>query len=268
MQEIHFLSGLPRAGSTLLGAIFNQNPQVHAGMSSPVCPLFNGLLAGMADNQEGSVFLSDSRRKDILRGLFYNYYASVPKPVVIDTSRGWSSNLRRLQPLFPRAKVILCVREVGAVLDSLERMALHNPLHLDPIHNYSADGNVISRTLALASGSGMVGRALDALRGICADPMARGRVCLVRYESLVRDPDYTVKVLYGFLGLESFQHDFEHVTFNDSGFDAKLGMRGLHSIRPVVREIERERLIPDTLYKTFANDSFWNHGLEQPLLII
>jgi hypothetical protein len=32
----HFISGLPRAGSTLTAAILRQNPRFHAGMSSPV----------------------------------------------------------------------------------------------------------------------------------------------------------------------------------------------------------------------------------------
>ncbi|MBD9680249.1 sulfotransferase, partial [Pseudomonas sp. PDM18] len=36
MQNFHFISGLPRSGSTLLSAILLQNPRFHAGMSSPV----------------------------------------------------------------------------------------------------------------------------------------------------------------------------------------------------------------------------------------
>ena len=33
---IHFISGLPRWGSTLLAAILRLNPRLHAGMTSPV----------------------------------------------------------------------------------------------------------------------------------------------------------------------------------------------------------------------------------------
>ncbi len=33
MQQYYFISGLPRSGSTLLGAILNQNPRFKAGMS-------------------------------------------------------------------------------------------------------------------------------------------------------------------------------------------------------------------------------------------
>jgi sulfotransferase len=34
--NIHFISGLPRSGSTLLSAILRQNPRFHAGMTGPV----------------------------------------------------------------------------------------------------------------------------------------------------------------------------------------------------------------------------------------
>ena len=37
---LHFISGLPRSGSTLLAAILRQNPRFHAAMSSPVGSLF------------------------------------------------------------------------------------------------------------------------------------------------------------------------------------------------------------------------------------
>ncbi|WP_442939260.1 sulfotransferase [Nostoc sp.] len=34
IPKIHFISGLPRSGSTLLGALLRQNPRFHASMSS------------------------------------------------------------------------------------------------------------------------------------------------------------------------------------------------------------------------------------------
>ena len=35
MRKMHFISGLPRSGSTLLSAILRQNPRFYAAMSSP-----------------------------------------------------------------------------------------------------------------------------------------------------------------------------------------------------------------------------------------
>jgi sulfotransferase len=36
MSSIHFISGLPRSGSTLLAALLRQNPRFEAGMSGPL----------------------------------------------------------------------------------------------------------------------------------------------------------------------------------------------------------------------------------------
>lgn len=44
MKNYHFISGLPRSGSTLLSALLRQNPAVHAGMSGPVAGLLNNQL--------------------------------------------------------------------------------------------------------------------------------------------------------------------------------------------------------------------------------
>ena len=68
--QFHFISGLPRSGSTLLAALLRQNPRFHARMSSPVARLFQMLLAGMSD--EGSQTIGDAQRARVLEGLFSN----------------------------------------------------------------------------------------------------------------------------------------------------------------------------------------------------
>lgn len=51
---IHFISGLPRAGTTLL----RQNPLIHAAMTIPVGALFSALIGEMSQRNEpgGTVF--------------------------------------------------------------------------------------------------------------------------------------------------------------------------------------------------------------------
>ena len=71
----HFITGLPRAGSTLLSALLLQNPRFHAGMTSPVGGLFRGMLNQLGAGSEfGPVVTTDQRRR-LARGLFDSYYA-------------------------------------------------------------------------------------------------------------------------------------------------------------------------------------------------
>src|SRR6478672_13239681 len=74
---VHFISGLPRSGSTLLAGILRQNPKFHAGMSSPVGALFNQLLNAMGAMSEFSVFIDEAQRRDVLRGVFDGYYRKI-----------------------------------------------------------------------------------------------------------------------------------------------------------------------------------------------
>ena len=61
MVTIHFISGLPRSGSTLLAALLRQNPRFEAGMSGPLAGLFGALLRDMSARNEFSVFIEIGR---------------------------------------------------------------------------------------------------------------------------------------------------------------------------------------------------------------
>src|SRR6202023_1837255 len=75
---IHFISGLPRAGSTLLSAILRQNPRFHAGMTGPVGSLVEAMLRNMSMSNETSIFISDAQREALLQAIFATFYGDVP----------------------------------------------------------------------------------------------------------------------------------------------------------------------------------------------
>ena len=97
MSAYHFISGLPRAGSTLLAALLRQNPAVAAGISSPLGPLFHATRNAMGAWTETSVLLQDAQRERILRGLFDSYYADQQdRRLILDTNRAWCARLPAL----------------------------------------------------------------------------------------------------------------------------------------------------------------------------
>ncbi len=61
--DYHFISGLPRAGSSLLAALLRQNPQLHADVTSPVARLYAAMLMGMSEEHP----LSPRRLRDSTR---------------------------------------------------------------------------------------------------------------------------------------------------------------------------------------------------------
>jgi sulfotransferase len=256
-QGIHFISGLPRSGSTLLGAILRQNPRLHAGMSSPVGSLVTALLRQMSQDNETSIFIDDEQRKAVLTAVFDAYYhREHPSNLVFDTNRLWCSKLPLLTKMFPQMKMICCVRHVPWILDIIERLIRRNPFEMSKIFNFETGGTVYSRIEGLGSGTGMVGFAWNALRegfyGEHAD-----RMLLVTYETLTSEPRRAMAAVYAFIDEEPFEHDFENVEFDATEFDARLGTPGLHTVRKVVQAVQRTTILPPDLTRRVAQDSFW-----------
>ncbi|CAI8847527.1 MULTISPECIES: sulfotransferase family protein [Pseudomonas] len=261
LQQFHFISGLPRSGSTLLSAILLQNPRFHAGMTSPVGALFSGVLEQCSAGSEfGAVIDTDMRRR-LLRGLFDAYYADkADKPVVFDTNRQWSSRLPAISDLFPKAKVIACVRNVAWVMDSLERLYRANPYENTKLFGDAVERNTVySRCETLAQRNRLVGFAWAALKeayyGEHADSLL-----IVDYDLLTQAPERVLRLVYDFIGEPWFEHDFEHLAYDAPAFDQALGVAGLHKVKPKVALQSRRTILPPDLFKQYADLSFWLDG--------
>jgi sulfotransferase len=254
---IHFISGLPRSGSTLLAAILRQNPRFHAGMTSPVGAMYMALEGAMSRRNEAAVFIGEVQRRDILRGLFANYYDVVQREkLVFDTNRAWSAKLPALSQLFPKASVICCVRDVCWIMDSIERLVRKNAFELSGMFGFEPGNTVYTRINRVATSDGMVGWALDALKeGFFGEQAAS--LILVEYEALARAPRSTLQRLYAFLDEPPFEHDFDNVEYEAENFDLALGTPGLHRVRRRVEWVERQSVLPPELFLRFANDAFW-----------
>src|SRR5688500_16181259 len=82
-MKMHFISGLPRSGSTLLAAILRQNPRFHAAMSGPLWQIFEGLVRSMGESNEYSLFLTEAQRERMARSLFESFYADIAGEKVV-----------------------------------------------------------------------------------------------------------------------------------------------------------------------------------------
>jgi sulfotransferase len=258
-NRIHFISGLPRSGSTLLSAILRQNPRCHAMMTSPVGHIYVAMLGAISRKNEAAVFISEEQKRELLRGVFRNYYHSVEATkVIFDTNRLWCTKLPGLVEHFPQSKVICCVRSVSWIMDSIERLIRRNAYELSGIFGYDAGGTVYTRVNRLAATDGMVGFALDALREAFYSEHAN-RLMLVTYQALAREPHSTMAQIYDFIGEERFEHDFNNVEYDAHEFDLPIGTPGLHTVRRKVEFVERPTILPPELFARFENDAFWTN---------
>ena len=248
--QYHFISGLPRSGSTLLAALLLQNPRFHAGMSSPVGGMFTSMMGLMAAGSEFAPQFEDAQKRRILRGLFNNYYGQeIKKEVVFDTNRMWCARMSAVLDMFPGAKIIACVRNVAWIMDSIERMFRANPYE-----NTRLFGNNMGRSTVYTRLEGLAQH--DQLSVFLGQPCAKlfyganaSSLLVLDYELLAQVPQKVMPLVYQFIGEPFFEHDFDNVAYDAPDYDLQLGMPGLHRVQPKVAFKTRRAIIRPTCLK-------------------
>ena len=258
----HFISGLPRSGSTLLAAILRQNPVFHAAMSTPVAEIVTSVLRTLKSSNDLTSVMSDISRRDVLRGVIESYYHSLDRHTVIfDTNRLWCALLPLLSVLFPEARVIGCVRSPAWIIDSVERQMQSGAFASSRMFADDVAGCVYDRANAMVNGH-FIGSSLKGLKQAWFGPHA-GRLVVIRYESIASDPDRVVRRLYQFLNERPFTHDFNNLEYAAPHFDDAIGMPGFHNVRSAVTPTRRETILPPDLFA--AHDvSFWEDPKQNP----
>ena len=256
-MRFHFISGLPRSGSTMLSALLRQNPRFHAGVTSPLASLVGSLLDQVSVGSEWGPQVDVDRRRALLHGLFQSYYGQVKKEVIFDTNRSWTAKLPVVLDLFPEAKVIACVRNVAWIMDSIERLYQANPYENTRLYSNDAErSSVYSRLEALAQRNRMVGLAYSALKEAYYGAYGRSML-VVEYDLLSQRPAEVVPLIYKFLGEEPYAHDYENLVFDTPAYDEGLGLKGLHKVRGKVSFERRETILPPDLFDQYSRLSFW-----------
>jgi len=260
--RFHFISGLPRSGSTLLSGLLRQNPRFAATMTSPVAALVGTVHPKMCGGEFGG-FFDDTKRAAILRAVFESYYADTPATmpgdaVVFDTNRTWTGRAALLGSIYPESRIICCVRDVGWIIDSIESMLAKNPLQLSRMFNFQPGASLYARVETLMnSDNGLIGLSWSNLREAWFGAEAK-RLIVVPYDHLVKEPARTLQRLYTELGEAYFEHDFHNVAYDEPDYDAHIGMPGLHSVRNKVEYRERKPCIPPDVFAKYASTHFWD----------
>lgn len=205
---------------------------------------------------EFATFFNDENRADILRGLFSSYYIN-SNQTVFDTNRSWTGRLPLLTTLFPKSRMICCVRELSWIVDSLERQLAKHPLQLSMMYGYKPDTSVYSRVEMLMNPeSGLIGTSWSSLNEAWFGELAK-RLIVIPYDHLATDPKSVISRLYAELGMEPFEHDFDNVSYSESEFDQHIGMPGLHDVAKEVTFTMRQPSIPPDLFNKYNNTAFW-----------
>ncbi|BDX07893.1 sulfotransferase [Planctobacterium marinum] len=268
MPHYHFISGLPRSGSTLLAGILRQHSDFHAAMSSPVAGLMNGLLEQTGASSEFFSFFSPEKRMNIITAMFNAYYQEeLDKTVIFDTSRIWTARMHQLKGLFEDFKVVCCVRNPAWIADSFELIYRKNPFEYSRMFTPTSRQTVYSRCESLMASNGTIGQPLMALKEAYYGEYS-DKLLLVDYDLLTQYPQKCLSLIYQFLGLPEYNHDFDNVVYEESEFDERIGASGLHKVSRKVEFHPRRSILPPDLFDKYKELAFWedNKGTQASII--
>lgn len=255
-MDYHFISGLPRSGSTLLSGILSQNPRFFASMSGPVGSLINGVLQQIGAGSEFYSFFSEEKRKTMCQAVFNAYYSDqTDKEVIFDTNRMWTARLHQLTELFDDFKVICCVRNPAWILDSFENIYRKNPFNYSKMFSPQNRHTVYTRCESMVN-AGVVGIAWTALKEAFYGEFSE-KLLLIDYDLLAQHPENTIKLLYDFIDEPLYEHDFNNVIFSHDEFDYSLGVKDLHTVKRKVEYKTRRTILPPDLFQKYSSMTFW-----------
>jgi sulfotransferase len=236
MKTIHFVSGLPRSGSTLLTNLLCQNPNFHATSTSGILNILLLIRNQWNNFEEFRASPNEDGKVRVLRSVLDAYHNQ--DKVIFDKSRGWCGHIEMAETINQRKCKILCpVRDVRDVLASLEKL-WRNASKTRQITQEAAFPlkfkTLEGRLEVWADASGMVGSAFNGIK----DAMDRGlrdRLHFVKYDDLTKYPSKTMKAVYEFLEEPWYDHDWNNVVQVTSEDDEVYGFGpGLHTIRPKI----------------------------------
>ena len=289
-MKFYFDCGLPRSGSTLLSALLDQNPDIHAGVGSPVFELMYYSDDTLSNGLQAQAFPKPDVFRHIVRSNIINYYSDRDEPIVIDKCRVWSAHIDFLKKYVTDDPKLICI-----VREPLDILASFITLFNRDTNLPHPDGDkVMSRISTLNSGipnfidlgmlrqgltitddnrchymmnpGGIVWESMNALATEYRQNQ-KHHIHLIQYDDLVSDPEKVMQGIHWFLKLKPFEYDFNNVVAKDKeifmrGKDAEVyGLPTMHEVRKEVKKISKPytEVLSSEVIKEYINCDFWNN---------
>lgn len=218
-KQYIFLAGLPRTGSTLLTSILNQNPNIFASSSSPVCDALYHTHQMWYSRQALQANPNPTAVQNVVRSLIPAFYADRTEPIIIDKAFTWGTpdNLAVLiNALGYIPKFIVMDRDMGEILASFQRLVDNSPNFNIDLQTTTIDPCVMSQQNLLSQ--------------------IPQQCFIVSYERLCNDTTNLLKEFYNFIGQPNFQHDLSYIVNTCTDDDSVWGLTDMHKIMPTIRK--------------------------------
>lgn len=237
MNKLFFLSGLPRSGSTLLGSILSQNPEIYVTPTSPLSDILCILDDGFNRLDYQYTYDRKSISFNVYSSILKNFFNHIEKPIIIDKHRAWPRNIPSLSHfLNGEVKIIATNRRISEIISSYLIL-------LEKDKNNFIDSKLLEKNIEISTDS----RIELLWRDYVSNPYESlvfglknfsKNIHLVDYTDLVTSPLEELNKIYSFLELDAYEHTFDNIkNLCKEDKDSAWGIEGLHDIRPILKRI-------------------------------
>jgi sulfotransferase len=242
------VTGLPRAGSTLLCQMLAMHPDIHCeGHSSPLCNLLLGIRRMVSDDQfmlaqlDRAFDASYAHLTTAMQGFLRGWNQDCASAAVVDKNRAWLHCVELLLRLDPQARLIVCIRELGQIYGSIE--AQHQRTILLDFIDHLADYDRFGRADILFAKDKAIGSPLISLHAVPDLPRAvQERLYFLRFEDLMARPAACMGDIFRWLGLAPYTIDPNQLAkLPAQESDSHYRMKYLHD--------QHERIAPPTRHE-------------------
>lgn len=250
----HFLSGLPRSGSTVISSILNQNPEVYVTPTSPMLNVAVEMQRSWREDPTVRANYFEEQINNLTKAILPAFWQHRPESIIIDKGRGWAKNMPNASALFGyKVKVVVIERDLPSIMASwLTLIRKQKNCYVD--HKLMMDGRIINDENRMGEmWFNMVKDCMEGLRQIKID--APDQIVIVNYDNFVNNPQFEISRIENFLQLPLYQYDFDNI-INDTTDDDLVawGFEGLHTIRPKLEKVAKhpKEVLGNELYNRFV----------------
>jgi len=253
VKQLSFLVALPRSGNTLFASIMNQNPNVVCTANSLTLEIMKDLFL----LKQTDVFQNypDHRSLDNVLNVVYDfYYKDWPQSYIIDrgpvmTTGNFSLMTKHFKGTF---KCVVLLRDLMDVLASYIKWFENEPTAFP---NKYGKKNIEEKLWMLMNKDGAIAKDLEAIKNSYNYP----ELCLyIRYEDLVKNPEFQIQRVYDFLKIPPFQHDFKNlkqITINGISYDDTIVGNNMHTIKTELKLEDNpyKKMIPQSIIDAYGH---------------
>jgi len=262
MNRFAFLAGLPRTGSTVLGTLLSQHPDLRPTRTSCVLD-FTKMIESfdLGESPYYNLKDPDSPAWGIMRGILYGAYENVLEEVVVEKNRGWSSKVGLAEKLIGEApKILSPVRHVPEIIASFvtisEKIGKQSKIE-DELRLANRESNMwtLSRVIweKYVYANWRVFKAGYEYRPEC--------FLLLGYDDIVSKPKETMGLITTYLDVGPWAPTTTGLTNPNPENDSVYGMPGLHDVKPELKRTSPPawEILGDEVYEFWANKNldFW-----------